>query len=694
MKGVVMKTKRLLNKQPVFKRYLIMAAALTLILSVAFASNNLILIRNLNESLRERTDRMVENGVRYIDDRVQLYAVSATNVAMDSSVQALADMNPRVNDFFFYERALTLISNLGLLRDTGDEIADVIVFFDNLDVFFTPDGAWNHVFISLWEKSAEYNLDLSWIESNARTVVFSTEDHVVFYNNFRSGAHVFLLIYRDALELMLAQLIPEEYGVFMAIGRGEYANDLIITNRAADIGNEPDITIAGSGIFTYQFHFDSHPIRTLITKMIVMSFGIAIFIIAATIFTLYRIKRRLYDPLGNIMQLMEDEQGCDSGEQDEFAIIKEAIALMRANLDRMNENQRSLTFNQAISAQDEEELYARMEMRTKHYCSVTVLFEDEHGNKDAVRTKAFGRAAKAFSSYPVYSISKYSIYFFFLEDKSAYRDLITWAETFSENGCFFQCGFSSLYAKPADMRIALEESVKCFHEIPTTGLGLQKTTVVPSDILLQGGCRIASDHHIRLISDVATGNIERIKYNLLNILHENDWANALAKRQLLLCLYDTICMLAYNGNPEPGREPSDRLFYENIFNLQLLFDKLCIAIEVRLKAVSADREMLKWVDDNLHMDISLSDLANAMGMSYSHSGLVFKKMAGLTFVEYLQKKRVEQSMKLLSETDINIEEIATKTGFVSVNTFFRVFKKYAGVPPGAYRDIAREKEIP
>jgi AraC-like DNA-binding protein len=687
------------NKRPVFKRYLIMAAALTLILAVALTSNNLIMINNLNQSLRERTEGMVDNGVRYIDDRVQLHAVNATNVAMDSSVRALADMNPRINDFFFYERALTLISNLGLLRDTGSEIADVLVFFDNLDVFFTPDGAWNHVFKSLWEQSTEYNLDLSWIESNVRTVIFSTEDHVVFYNNFQSGVHVFLLVYKDVLELMLAQLISEEYGAFMAIGRGDYADGLILTNRAAVPENESDIIVINSGVFTYQFYYNPQAVRALITTMTVMSFGIAVFIIAATIFVLYKIKRRLYDPLGNIMQLMEDEQDDHSGEhrsevRDEFAIIEEAIDLMRANLDRMNENQRSLTFNQVISAQDEEELYARMEMRTRYYCSLTVLFEDKSGKKDVARTKSFAVAAKAFNNYPVYAISKYSMYFFFLEDESAYRDLITWAKTFSENGRFFQCGFSSLYAKPADMRSALEESIKCFHEVPTQGLNLQKSIVVPSDILQQGGCRIASEHHIRLISDVATGNINRIKYNLLDILHENDWANAIAKRQLLLCLYDTICMLASNGNTDPESEPSDRLFYENIFNLQLLFDKLCMDVEARLGAVSNDREMLKWVDDNLHRDISLSDLADAMGMSYSYSGLVFKNMAGLTFVEYLQKKRVEWSMKLLTETETNIEEIAATAGFASVNTFFRVFKKYAGVTPGAYREIAREKQTP
>ena len=676
-------------KRLIFKRYVVMAVILILIISMALAVNNFILLGSLNGSLRARTDYLLNNGIRYIEDRIDLYSVSATNVSKNSHVLYFANMQERTNDTAFYNQAKALLGNLSALRDTSNEIADVLVFFDNLDIFFTPNGAWNHVFIPLWEISYAYTIDLSLKYSDTRATIFSSNGYVVFYNNFQRGVHVFLLIYQSALEDMLAQLIPVDYGSFVATNRSSgLVGDITITNGLLSIDNAPDIFIYGTGIFTYRFYYNALTYRNLVRTMTFIAIGIAMVIMLTTVLILYKIKKRLYDPLDTILQLIDNNHGGNLEDQDEFSIIQDTIDLMRTSLAEMNENQRCLNFNQVISAQVSEELYTLTELRSKYFCALTILFEDEQGNKNAIRTRAYAKDAEKFINYPVYTINKYSIYFFFLEDEAAYMGLIDWANSLLRESGFCQCGISSLYTSHANIKEALEESVRCFHEVYTEGLDMQHEVFVPGGKQDKSDCRISSENHMRLISDVVSRDIEKVKHNLLVILNENNQANALAKRQLLLCLYDTVCMLANNGAAVSDELLSKRTFFENIYNLRFLFDCICTDLEERIKTHSDEQEMLNWVEENLHRDISLSSLADAMGMSYSYTGIMFKNKVGTTFVEYLQKKRVERSIKLLVETNMPIEEIASVAGFVSVSTFFRVFKKCTGVTPGKYREIA------
>jgi AraC-like DNA-binding protein len=54
-------------------------------------------------------------------------------------------------------------------------------------------------------------------------------------------------------------------------------------------------------------------------------------------------------------------------------------------------------------------------------------------------------------------------------------------------------------------------------------------------------------------------------------------------------------------------------------------------------------------------------------------------------LEYLQLKRIEESKKLLRQTNESIKEISQKVGFTYEVSFIRVFKKFEGVTPGIFR---------
>jgi len=70
-----------------------------------------------------------------------------------------------------------------------------------------------------------------------------------------------------------------------------------------------------------------------------------------------------------------------------------------------------------------------------------------------------------------------------------------------------------------------------------------------------------------------------------------------------------------------------------------------------------------------------------MGMSKSRFSAFFRNQTGMS----LNKVRIEQSARLLIETDMTVESIEFDCGFASLPIFYKCFKKYYGVSPARLR---------
>lgn len=94
---------------------------------------------------------------------------------------------------------------------------------------------------------------------------------------------------------------------------------------------------------------------------------------------------------------------------------------------------------------------------------------------------------------------------------------------------------------------------------------------------------------------------------------------------------------------------------------------------------------LDYIAKNYHNRISLDDVSAYVGYSPKYFSRYFKDQAGITFVNYLNRLRIQAAKELLRDENISIKEIAVQVGFENTNTFFRVFKQFEGVTPGQYR---------
>jgi len=92
-----------------------------------------------------------------------------------------------------------------------------------------------------------------------------------------------------------------------------------------------------------------------------------------------------------------------------------------------------------------------------------------------------------------------------------------------------------------------------------------------------------------------------------------------------------------------------------------------------------------YICNNFKDDINLKNISEQFFISPSYFSRTFKKVTGLTFVEYLNSIRIKESQKLIATTTLTIAEISEIVGYKSNTHFGRIFKNIVGTTPNAYR---------
>jgi len=93
----------------------------------------------------------------------------------------------------------------------------------------------------------------------------------------------------------------------------------------------------------------------------------------------------------------------------------------------------------------------------------------------------------------------------------------------------------------------------------------------------------------------------------------------------------------------------------------------------------------EYIEKNYPSEITLKDVADAVGFSEYYFSRLFKEYTGQNFHSHLNTFRVRQAEKLLRNSDLPISDIALESGFNSLVTFNRIFRKIKGCPPTFYR---------
>jgi len=97
-------------------------------------------------------------------------------------------------------------------------------------------------------------------------------------------------------------------------------------------------------------------------------------------------------------------------------------------------------------------------------------------------------------------------------------------------------------------------------------------------------------------------------------------------------------------------------------------------------------QAIEFIDEYYREEsISLDRVAQKVNISPNYFSAIFSQEVGLTFIEYLTSKRINEAKHMLRQADKRLGEIAFAVGYKDPHYFSFVFKKVTGCTPSEYR---------
>lgn len=135
---------------------------------------------------------------------------------------------------------------------------------------------------------------------------------------------------------------------------------------------------------------------------------------------------------------------------------------------------------------------------------------------------------------------------------------------------------------------------------------------------------------------------------------------------------------------------------QNLMELLLL----CVARAARQDFLSAPRQKTsrecrlveQYINDHYAQDITLETLSSLVHINKYYLVHAFKSYKGISPINYLLQKRVEEARHLLDTTNYPVTKIAQIAGFSSQSYFSQAFKRMTGISPNAYRKLQKTEE--
>ena len=106
--------------------------------------------------------------------------------------------------------------------------------------------------------------------------------------------------------------------------------------------------------------------------------------------------------------------------------------------------------------------------------------------------------------------------------------------------------------------------------------------------------------------------------------------------------------------------------------------------KVKRKNARLER-IISYIDANFDTQIRLEDLANMENLSVTHFSHLFSSSFGVTFQEFVNLKRMEQCIRLMSNNEKTLLEISYESGFSDPKYMNKMFLKKFGCTPKEYR---------
>ena len=155
-------------------------------------------------------------------------------------------------------------------------------------------------------------------------------------------------------------------------------------------------------------------------------------------------------------------------------------------------------------------------------------------------------------------------------------------------------------------------------------------------------------------------------------------------------LHSVRAIDGYYHSDDPFREVRA---YASLLEFFAHVGRLCMSVQPE-DAGSANTEQANmklmaeaclYIAENCAKALTLNEVANKVAVSKSHFAHLFKNYTNMTFVDFLTTERIKVAESLFSNPKLHIIDIAFESGFSSISSFNRAFRKVKGCSPTEFR---------
>ncbi len=137
-----------------------------------------------------------------------------------------------------------------------------------------------------------------------------------------------------------------------------------------------------------------------------------------------------------------------------------------------------------------------------------------------------------------------------------------------------------------------------------------------------------------------------------------------------------LAPLAYHVESLP-----DDVLFQNLYTIMKLYHN-----EISEGQATHVYKAIAYIQEHIGDNLSLQQVASFVHLHPGHLSVVFKKESGMTFRDFVMKKKMEHAMDILTVSPAKISEVAAEIGYDDVKYFGQIFKKYTGKTPSDYRE--------
>ena len=128
-----------------------------------------------------------------------------------------------------------------------------------------------------------------------------------------------------------------------------------------------------------------------------------------------------------------------------------------------------------------------------------------------------------------------------------------------------------------------------------------------------------------------------------------------------------------------------KLYLENLIDLDNVFARNQVHQDTAPKAPLHQR-VKHYIDSYYQTHLSPQSLSERFFVNNSYLSRSFKENIGINICTYINQTRVEHAKALLKDTNSPISAVALNVGYTDANYFVKVFRKFTGMTPSAYRN--------